>query len=58
MEAREKSQKKAVERSQQKERENTNTSGDNVTSSTKVEIENIKKDTSTKHPKLLPLNND
>ena len=34
----------AVERSQQKERENTNTNEDNVTSSTKEEIENLKKD--------------
>ena len=37
-------QNKAVERSQQKERENTNTNEDNVTSSTKEEIENLKKD--------------
>ena len=34
----------AVERSQQKERENTNTNEDNVTSSTKEEIEKLKKD--------------
>ena len=36
-------QNKAVERRQQKERENTNTSEDNNTSSTKEEIENLKK---------------
>ena len=35
-------QSKTVERSQQKERENTNTKEDNVTSSTKEEIENLK----------------
>ena len=39
-----KEQNNAVERSQQKERENTNTNGDNVTSSIKEEIENLKKD--------------
>ena len=37
-------QNKAVERRQQKERENSNTSKDNITSSTKEEIENLKKD--------------
>ena len=37
-------QNKIVERNQQKERENTNTKEDNVTSSTKEEIENLKKD--------------
>ena len=37
-------QNKTVEKSQQKERENTNTKGHNVTSSTKEEIENLKKD--------------
>ena len=53
-------QNKTVERSQRKKRQNTNTKEDNVTSSTKEEIENLKKDlnTSRKHSKLLPLNND
>ena len=37
-------QNKAVERRQQKERENTNTSEDKISSSTKEEIENLKKD--------------
>ena len=37
-------QNKAVERRQPKERENTNTSENNITSSTKEEIENLKKD--------------
>ena len=37
-------QNNAVERSQQKERENTKANKDNVTSSTKEEIENLKKD--------------
>ena len=37
-------QSNASERSQQKERENTNTNGDNITSSTKKEIDNLKKD--------------
>ena len=37
-------QNKAVERRQQKERENSNTSKDNITSSTNEEIENLKKD--------------
>ena len=37
-------QSNALERSQQKERENTNTNGDNITSSTKEEIDNLKKD--------------
>ena len=37
-------QSNAVERSQQKDRENTNTNEDNVTSSTQEEIENLKKD--------------
>ena len=37
-------QNKAIERRQQKERENTNTSEDKISSSTKVEIENLKKD--------------
>ena len=35
-------QNNTVERSQQKERDNTNTNEDNVTSSTKEEIENLK----------------
>ena len=43
-EGRREDQNKVVERSQQKERENTNTNEDNVTSSTKEEIENLKKD--------------
>ena len=33
-----------MERNQPKERTNTNTNGDNVTSSTKEEIEDLKKD--------------
>ena len=33
-----------MERNQPKERANTNTNGDNVTSSTKEEIEDLKKD--------------
>ena len=37
-------QNNAVEKSQQKERENANTNRDNVTSSTKEEIGNLKKD--------------
>ena len=37
-------QKNTAEKSQQKERENPNTKGDNVTSSTKEEIQNLKKD--------------
>ena len=37
-------QNKIVERNQQKERENTNTKEDNFASSTKEEIENLKKD--------------
>ena len=37
-------QNKAVERSQQKERENTNTNKDNVIYSSKKEAENLKKD--------------
>ena len=37
-------QNKTKERRQQKERENTNTSEDKISSSTKVEIENLKKD--------------
>ena len=37
-------QNKAIERRQQKERENTNTSEDKISSSTKEEIENLKKD--------------
>ena len=36
-------QNKAVEGRQQKERENTNTNKNNITSSTKEEIENLKK---------------
>ena len=39
-----KEQNKAIERRQQKERENTNTSEDKISSSTKEEIENLKKD--------------
>ena len=35
-------QNNVVERSQQKERENTNTNEDNVTSSTKEETKNLK----------------
>ena len=37
-------QNKAIERRQQKERENTNTSEDKISSSTKEETENLKKD--------------
>ena len=37
-------QNKAIERRQQKERENTNTSEDKTSCSTKEEIENLKKD--------------
>ena len=37
-------QNKAMERRQQKERENTNTSEDKISSSTKEETENLKKD--------------
>ena len=37
-------QKNTAEKSQQKERENPNAKGDNVTSSTKEEIQNLKKD--------------
>ena len=37
-------EQKAIERRQQKERENTNTSEDKITSSTKEERENLKKD--------------
>ena len=37
-------QNKAIERKQQKERENTNTSEDKISCSTKKEIENLKKD--------------
>ena len=37
-------QNKTVERSKRKERQNTNTKEDNVASSTKEEIENLKKD--------------
>ena len=37
-------QNQAVERRQQKERDNTNTNENNITSSTKKEIENLKKD--------------
>ena len=37
-------QNNVIERSQQKERENSNTNEDNVTSFTKEEIENSKKD--------------
>ena len=37
-------QNKAIERRQQKERENTNTSEDKINFSTKEEIENLKKD--------------
>ena len=38
-----KEQNKAIERSQQKERENPSTNEDNATSSPKEEIENLKK---------------
>ena len=37
-------QNKAIERKQQKERENTNTSEDKISCPTKKEIENLKKD--------------
>ena len=53
-------QNNAVEKSQQKERENANTNRDNVTSSTKEEIGNLKKDLKyiKETLKLLLLNND
>ena len=37
-------QNNAVERSQQKQRENTNTNKDNINSSTREKIDNLKKD--------------
>ena len=53
-------QNKAIERRQQKEKENTNTSEDKMTSSTKEEIENLKKDLKyiKETLKTLPPNND